>query len=303
MKKWSSIIDVLFIFVARPEISMQREYANLLTRKTGSIMNPKVLASYKKSIFQTKEQFANLFSAVEVIDTSNNTLNDVNFNVTDKILNALHELVTEKIGYVERAELELLDPEVKWDASLFDRIRLHFGGRDEVERNHLLVQPIPILVVTNRERSQVLVVKKRTQTSASRSAERGKLLLYIGGHVRYEDSWRQSSNSATLARCLEREAQEEVDFSISIRHFEESFLIWSRDNPRSEQHLAVCFVREIDFSHANFELDEYEFLTSAGGSKSGSIMDITEIARDPMNLESWSSIIMDRVFGVPIRLL
>jgi len=63
MNKWRSYIDLIYVFKANPDISLEREYAYLLTKEFGRIMNPQVLESYNESIDKTISMFR-LFHAI-----------------------------------------------------------------------------------------------------------------------------------------------------------------------------------------------------------------------------------------------
>lgn len=49
----SDYLDLIYVFKVSPEISIKREYANLLTEKRGSIMTESILDSYNISIDET----------------------------------------------------------------------------------------------------------------------------------------------------------------------------------------------------------------------------------------------------------
>ena len=55
MRELISYIDIVFIYKARPDVSIEREYASLLTDVSGSIMNETVLKEYLKAIEDTEK--------------------------------------------------------------------------------------------------------------------------------------------------------------------------------------------------------------------------------------------------------
>ena len=63
---------------------MDREYANLLTRKTGSIMNKNILSEYNQAINQTVTNSKGMFKNIDTIDTGSHTQNEVNRMVTSQ---------------------------------------------------------------------------------------------------------------------------------------------------------------------------------------------------------------------------
>lgn len=98
-------IDIVFAFVCEPDVSIKREYANLLTDKTGSIMNTKVLSEYRKSIERTIYNNVDSFKTIHVIDSSNKDQNQIGVEVTTNVLDGIKELLMERIGYLEKDKL------------------------------------------------------------------------------------------------------------------------------------------------------------------------------------------------------
>lgn len=303
MNKWRTVIDLIYVFTATPKISMDREYASLLTRKPGSIMCIEALSSYKSCIEKVSNKYETTFQRIEIYDTSERTLNDVNHDVTKSILEIIQNNIAEKIGYISKESLSNDLPEifVLSDANI-KNLSLSFSIRNTVEDDQNSVQPIPILVVTNKERNKILVVKKNKKTTSKTSPESGRLLIYLGGHTREEDSF--SANEKTLLALsklsLRREIKEEIGINyIPPKHEDNPLCIWMRDNDRSKKHLAICYLMEVDFSRTKVKLDKNEFMIG-GNTKSGMILDISEIIKREKELESWSKLILREFFDSPI---
>jgi hypothetical protein len=87
-------IDIVFSFMVKPEISMQRKYANLLTDISGTIMNTDTLEQYNNSTRSMIEQYGKRFHHLEVIDTSDTEQIFINKEVTEKTLDVIRELWT-----------------------------------------------------------------------------------------------------------------------------------------------------------------------------------------------------------------
>ena len=299
MNRWRSVIDLVYVFTATPNISLEREYANLLTRKVGSIMHPKVLRSYNNTIEQTMEVYKSVFNKIEHIDTSNKKLNDVNYEVTKHILNIVHDNTSEMIGFLKQSTFKENLPQV-FDFSKIsnENLKLEFGVRKHVEASNEKVQPIPILVITNKERTKVLVVKKNRKQTSSKSPESKRILLYLGGHVRQEDLIESNGNDLlSVSRyALHREIKEEIGFDYYPHEEDVPFFIWVKSNDRSVKHIALCHVMEADFSVLKIKLDKNEFMTT-GGTKSGKVHEISEINKMYSELEDWSQIILQKVFN------
>ena len=290
---WKRNIDLIYVFIVDPKTSIKREYSALLTEKRGSIMREDVLKTYNTSVEQVITKYSQYYRQVEQIKTDKEGLsgnpNKVNYMVTKSVLQNLIELMDEKIGYIPM--------EVLQDKNLLSSLKetkLLFGNRSEVEKDSKAVQPIPIAVITNKSRDKLLVVKKNAKKTDKSSPEKDKLLGYIGGHVRYEDNVKDDFFK-TIQNALHREIQEEINESISICATE-PILIYADDNERSRQHLAICYIVEMDLDNKQFKITSDELTMKSGTSKSGKVMTPHELVSE--TLEKWTIEILDKVFKI-----
>lgn len=290
---WKRNIDLIYVFVVKPETSIEREYSALLTEKRGSIMREDVLESYNISIDQVLEKYSRYYRQVEKIETDiddrSGNPNKVNYIVTKLVLENLIELMVEKIGYISTEILQN-----KNLLSSLKGVTLLFGNRFEVEKDAEAIQPIPIAVITNKSRDKLLVVKKNVKTTDKNSPEKDKLLGYIGGHVRYEDNVKDDFFK-TIQNALHREIQEEINESVSICATA-PILIYANDNERSRRHLAICYIVEMDLDNKQFKITSDELTMKSGTSKSGKVMTPHEVASEA--LEKWTIEILDKVFKI-----
>jgi predicted NUDIX family phosphoesterase len=214
--KWISKLNVLYIFKADPAVSLKREHANLLTTKHGSIMNPEVLTNFNLAIDECEVLYRPYFGTkIRKIDTSAKNQDEVSYQVTKDILEALNEMIVEKIGYFDWRHLSTVKSDVFNPEEIFEQIRkLHYGDRQEIEEDASALQPIPVAVITDLEQKKIVIARKLRSATSSHSAERGKELVYFGGHVRQEDESTEygSSTIAEVAEAaLARELKEELD--------------------------------------------------------------------------------------------
>lgn len=292
-------IDIVFAFITKPEVSIEREYATLLTKKNGSIMNKKVLHEYKQSvehIFATKDK---AFHKVFKIDTTLKKQAEVGKEVTEYTLKALRDLLVEKICVVERKKaVKAFLNNNEHDYYEFGKLvtnKIKFVDRIMAENDDLYLQPIPIAVITNKDKTKVLVIRKKNTSVSQQSEEKNRDLIYVGGHSRYED-YTKDSNEDFFELCkstLKREIKEEIGISVAINRVK-PFLIYKPNSDRSRKHIAICFVIKQDLD-TNFRLDSDELVMRKGKSKSGSFQDVSDI--NISELESWSIEIMKKVFG------
>ena len=158
----------------------------------------------------------------------------------------------------------------------------------------------PIAVITDASRSKILAVKKKDSSVSRFSPEKNKLLLYIGGHIRLED---KSSNNPfdTFRRCLQREIEEEIGESLTLKKNKPDFLIYDMENPKSKKHLAVCYVITLDLENKTFSPTAEEFILKKGKSKSGRILKLNELRNLIPEMESWSKYILMQEFDTDIQ--
>ncbi|MCR5767288.1 MAG: hypothetical protein K6G45_02215 [Lachnospiraceae bacterium] len=262
-------------------------------------MNIKVLTEYLEAINKTIESKKMYFHNVFEIDTTDKRQDQVGKEVTERTLNTLKDLLMERVGYF--AECSDLFRIFKGKNIIrFEEIErkipdIAFDFRDIIEKNESLVQPIPIAVIVNNDKSKVLVIKKNKDAVSLNSPENNKELIYVGGHTRFED--KNNSMNEFLAICktaLKRERKEEIGISIAINE-QKPFLLYTPYG-KSKKHLAVCFIIQVDEESTKLRLDPHELVLKKGKSRSGRFIPVTEI--NTSALEDWSKHILQFSFGV-----
>lgn len=292
MNRYRTMFDIIYVFKSSPEIALEREYAYLLTRKTGSIMNKTVLSEYNECLDLAIQANNDKFRCIREIQTDKLKQNKVNLRVTLDVLESLYELVIEKVAYIKRETLIDYESSNYWfDKDFISRLNVEFEYRDKVEENSSWVQPLPIIVFTDKDKSKILVVKKKTSALGKISPEKDNLLCYFGGHIRAEDKLSDENLEQTIINALTREIQEEIGLTLNIEsNKSEPLFIWLKDNERSAKHLAICYWYQADFEHHQIKLDDYEFIQRTGTSESGKLFNLDELQFD--KFEKWSRIIL-----------
>ena len=297
LNRWQKNIDLVYVFVTTPEESIRREYANLLTDKRGSIMKEDILSQYKDAVQQTLSEYKNAFRATYVIDTTEQEQNSVGYEVTEKTLMTLRDMLMEKIGYVHSSNLILHDGINEFSSVKTGLEKIQYDLRDRVESDSNLIQPIAIAVVTTHDQKKVFCVKKTAKSTEKSSPESGQTLLYVGGHMRREDcSSTCDSFLDVLRNTLKRELYEELGISIAIDKSQIPFVIYTPDNVKSKKHLAIGWKISMD-EETKFRLDSYELVQKKGKTRSGSFVPLTDIVNADMSFESWSKTILLNLFS------
>lgn len=299
MKRWRSAIDLVLVFVAKSDTSIDREYASLLTRKRGSIMREPTLDSYLEAIYRTVETGRSHFRRVEVFDTTHKDQNTVSYDVTKQLLGILLDATAESVGYIalDKFADKPFSGIVDFSMDILPAGDcVEFSARILVEADKGAVQPIPIVVITDKQHARVLAAKKNRKAAQDSSPEHNKTLLYFGGHTRQEDSIANGSKDilSVCKAALTRELKEETGIDFCPESLSPQFLIWEKDNDRSKRHLAICYVWEADPESLQIRLDRNEF--TVGGVATNHFLSIANVSSEP--LESWSKAILRKVFSV-----
>ena len=301
--RWTKNIDLVYVFMVSPEVSIQREYANLLTNKRGSIMCENVLEQYLESVKETMDEYKKVFRAVHQIETTNMAQNDVGYEVTINTLQMLKDMLIEKVGYVSKESLPL-DEGFNDVKTLLPKLdRYSFAKRNLVEQDSAVIQPIPIAVFLTPKEDKLLCLKKTKKSTTQGSPERGRLLFYAGGHTRIEDeiSEHKADFLKTAQNTLEREMFEELGISISLEGKSPAFCLYTPQfNETSKHHLAVGWFVHLT-PETKLHLDSYEMVQKKGSSKSGNFLSFAEIEKTFSDdkhpwLESWSKEILLKFF-------
>lgn len=301
MKRWRAAIDLVLIFEASPNTSIDREYAALLTRKRGSIMREPILESYKNAIMTAFKKYQDQFRMVRIFDTTTKNQNTVSFDVTKLILEILQNTTAEAVGHIRLAHFNGQEFTGVVDFSpkaLPVGECMEFAPRPLVEDDGNAVQPIPILVITNKLRTRVLTAKKNKKAAKETSPEHNKTLLYFGGHTRLEDSF-ISGKRDILSVCrstLTRELKEETGIDFCPEEMEPIFLVWEKNNERSKKHLAICYVWEVDPESLQIKLDRNEF--AGGVAAMNSFLSVNDLKT--AELEPWSQAILSKIFNMQV---
>lgn len=293
-------IDIVFAFSVEPNISIEREYANLLTDKIGTIMNETVLNEYLDAMKRTIQQKQLYFHSVFEIDTSKKTQDDVGKEVTENTLGTLKDLLMERIGYFEKNDdfQKIIGQDTVTE---YEQVKdvlpsIKFGLREKVEDTQDFIQPIPIAIITNKDRNKILVIKKNKSAVSDSSPEKEKHLIYIGGHSRDEDKT-QSNMDDFISICkttLKREIKEEIGISVALNNIT-PFFLYSQECKTSLKHLAVCFIVPMDETSVKLRLDSHELVLNKGKSKSGKFLALNEI--ENLVMEEWSYTILSQYFN------
>lgn len=296
MQKWVALVNLVCLFTATPEKSLEREYSTLLTSKPGSVMRQEILAQYNEATNLTTSDYKSTFSAIEKIDTSEMDQNEVSYLVTKKILTTLDNIINERIGCFELDKFKFRDRGFLDFRQVAKSIpALNFNLRVKVEPDTNLIQPVAIALVIDKQEGSILIGRKLKKTLSNSSPEYEREVYWFGGHVREEDGGLRRSKSRSdlvtiLHSALKRELKEELDIDYSPLE-PPRYAIWSEHTNSGRKHLAFLFIIETEFSLLKIYADDIEF-----ADEDIKILSKSEYRRkDRLDTDDWSKFILKYV--------
>ena len=98
VEHWHGLVDMIFLFRADPQRSLEREHENTLIQEPGRTMNESFLQQLNAACEMIKEKYAAEFSSFEVIDTStaSSTPRSTAYKVAQSIVDQLSILQVQR---------------------------------------------------------------------------------------------------------------------------------------------------------------------------------------------------------------
>lgn len=300
--KWLDMIDLVFVFTAEPKDSIGREFSGLLTNIRGSIMEENTLDQINNSIKNCMTMYGENFKALNTISTSkSNKLQDFNYKVTKTVLTTLGRGVEEKIAFINKKHLDYKLPKIfKIQEAGLSITNIEFDERNKVEEDVNKIQLVPICVIIDKKRNLILSGRKSKIAAKSGNPEHEKLLIYFGGHVRLEDfpNIKNQTLVSMLDKAVTRELKEELDITLYPSFNISSKAIWVRNGSKSDQHLAICTIIDVDSSRFGFQSDALEFSNDDGFKIA--FRKIENIAKNVFEIEEWGYTILTSIGKVDV---
>ena len=300
MDRWVSLIDIVFVLKVEYQTASNREFKDLLTLRTGSIMNERVINQYNTALEQAKEHFVDKFKYIECIDTTKTTLVEVGEKITRKTLEILGASLDEKILVVPRTSVkELLTASgfmvSEGKGKQINQIiqeRGKYIPRSEIEKSDDYVQPIPCGIIEHE--GKILLLRRSEIDPNNRLHE--KYVIWAGGHVREQDA-----SEDTLVSGIKRELAEElfiksqysIDGPIGFVYFPSSI--------KSRKHLGVVYKIKLVSDEVALGLDQTEFKERRGKSVSGTFQSPSQLKSYYSGMEQWSKSILEKYYKIEVK--
>lgn len=290
MGRWADVVDVIFLVTCDPQTSIQREYADQLTTKRGTIMAEGTLGQFRECTNRTMEKNGARFRKIVPIDTTNTTTREGVARITDEALNALNTLLDESIGVVPSASVKGLpdfgfvaDPTMISGFVRAVNAEKQFVPRSEAEQNPRYLQPIPCAVI--RHNNKVLFLRRKKPGHPLHDT----YAVWAGGHVSQSDD-----GPEILINTLRREISEEIFIKGAFElKPEPAGLIRTNEDARASRHIAVLYEVDLKSPDVALALNQKEFRETRGSSMSGKLVEIDRISEYYDSMGDWSKSIVD----------
>jgi predicted NUDIX family phosphoesterase/thymidylate kinase len=291
MDRWTELIDVVFLLTCDPKTSIEREYADQLTTKRGTIMSEHTLSQINQSAEKTMKAHASKFKKIVTFDTTKTKAREGVAKIADEALKVLSEFLDESICVipVNALKTSLPDAGLVADAATISaftesvkRDKL-FAPRSKAEQNANYLQPIPCAVL--RYKDKILILKRKKPGHPLHN----KYDLWAGGHVSEADA-----GPDILLNTLNRELTEEVFIKEAYDLRPDPIaLIRTNEDARASRHIAVLYELKLKSEDVALALNQKEFRSTRGTSMSGRLIEIKEIHDLYDEMGNWSKSIVD----------
>lgn len=260
--RWRTLVDVVFVLFCNPTDALDREHANQLTRKAGTIVNLPVLTQLRDLVLKTVDRYGEKFRKVIGVDTSGGAegMFRTNMRIAQDTLAAFHDFLDEEVLCVPVHEVaEYLEPAGKMDAlftpewPVFRELIVRCGRyvrRSAAEMSDEFIQIIPVCLIEHDGR---FLANIRFEPDESLHES---LSNWAGGHVRKQDQAANMSAWDAVLVGLKREIYEELSLAEWPEAPVEIGLVHTREDARAARHLGVVFRTHLQDAYTAAMLDQ-----------------------------------------------
>jgi len=296
MDRWKDLFNLVAVLRAGAATALERENANRITERPGSIMNTSMLETLSDAVDEAIELHGKKFSNVIRMDTDDGDIRTVNARLLSQILNHFESFVNPEILVVPKQDMEGLLSTAPFaftpddeSASIQVIIETHgeYRRRTEVESDRDFIQIIPCGVLLYEGR--VFLFQRHDKSPKSRLY--GKATIWQGCHVtRPADLDRSMS---TVLEALESRIAQSLFISRKLRSRFVGYT-WDDSETGDGRHLGLIYRMNIESPELAESLMKKEFRRSRGHSLTGGFGKIEELvsSMDEVDLEPWSRTIL-----------
>lgn len=291
MDRWKDLFDLIVVLSANPEIALDRENANRLTERPGSVMNVGVLDSLCEAVDESTELYSDRFRRVFSHKTDDHRgVRESNIDVLRCILDEFEEFVDPEIMVVEKASILPLLEQSTSDFTEAGRKRvvallednLKFVRRADAESDPDLVQIVSCGVLVY-QRCPFLFERHEKNPKSSLY---GRSTIWQGCHVPRMGAVRVDE---LAQRALRKRIADSLFISRSI-HTRYVGYAWDTSTERGKQHLGLMHVVNIESSDLAESWKRKQFRKSRGHGLTGDFIEVDTLrdSQSDIDLEPWS---------------
>ncbi len=293
MERWTELVDIVFVLTCDPKTSIEREYADQLTTKRGTIMSERTLQQINEASEKAMRVHGAKFTNIKFFNTTATRTREGTAKIAGEALNVLSTFLDEPICVLQASEVnqkvQLPEAGLVSDRSIVSAFTAlvnqekSFAARSHAEQNPKLLQPIPCAILRYKEK---LLILKRNKPG---HPLHDKFDIWAGGHVNEADN-----GPDILLNTLNRELSEEVFIKDAFDLNPEPIaLIRTNEDARASRHIAVLYQIELKSEDIALALNQKEFKSTRGTSLSGKLIEISEIGGLYPYMGKWSKSIVD----------
>lgn len=290
MTRWRDLVDLVFVLRCEPSISIEREYADQLTTKRGTIMAEGTLRQLLQCIDRVVAEHGPKFKKIVMIDTTKTKTRQGVAQITDEALKVLNGFLDESICVVPASSMpELPESGFVADPNMIAKFletvgnEKRFVARSEAEQNPNFLQPIPCALL--QYNGKVLFLKRKKPGHPLHDT----YAVWAGGHVTASDD-----GENILINALNREVSEElfIKESFDLKPAPVGLMRTSAD-ARASRHIGVLYEITLKSENVALALNQKEFRETRGSSMSGRLVEINRIPEFYKEMGDWSRFIVD----------
>ena len=296
MDRWKNLFDLVVVLRASAQIALQREHAQRITERHGSIMNPSMLERLCRAVDEASAHYGERFNKLIVQDTDQGDVRSVNADLVDQILNSFSSFVDPEILVVP--ELELKDLLSRAPSAFTPTREAHkildlidssgqYMRRADAEEDPSVIQIVPCGVFSHSER--VLLFQRHDRNPKYRLY--GKSTIWQGCHVKRPLD-EKTPRAAALA-ALEGRVSRRLFITRQLKSRPVGYA-WDSFTQGNSRHLGLIFQLEIEGGDLADSLEEKEFRRGRGHDLTGRFKRVEELraSADELDLEPWSKQIL-----------
>lgn len=294
LDRWTRLVDLVCIMKCEPTVSLEREYANQLTLKTGNIMSENTLREINAAIEETVKTCGPKFKKTIIMDTSAKDAKEGATAIALEVLEQLKVFLDESLCVLHKSKLPVSLPKsgFVFDAGeaqkFIDAINAfkEFIPRSKAEYDPDYLIPISCAILAFKDR--VLILKRKEEGHSLHDT----YAIWAGGHVRSSDD---QKGRGMVESCLKRELMEEL-YVQGEYDLELVGLVRTDQDERASRHIGVVYRASLKTDKVALALDQKEFRETRGTSVSGKLISTSDLQQYFGKMGDWSKYMVEKIW-------